>query len=110
MSAVSTLDVRSDFPFLERTVNGKPIIYFDNAATTQKPKQTIERIVDVYSSGIANVHRAVTLHRSAHCEHVPRTFGRRRVHIAERAVQELRPLSRAERRHLPMVNQRMGQV
>ncbi len=53
------LDVRNDFPFLERCINGKPVIYFDNAATTQKPKQVIERLAQVYSSGVSNVHRAV---------------------------------------------------
>ncbi len=53
------LEVREDFPFLERLVNGKPIIYLDNAATTQKPKQVINRLVDLYSSGISNVHRAI---------------------------------------------------
>ena len=53
------LDIRADFPFLERRVNDKPIIYFDNAATTQKPKPVLEAILRVYSSGISNVHRAV---------------------------------------------------
>src|SRR5919108_6166970 len=53
------LDIRRDFPCLERTVNGKPVIYFDNAATTQKPRQVIVRVSELYSSGIANVHRAV---------------------------------------------------
>jgi len=53
------LNVRPDFPFLERRVNGKPIVYFDNAATTQKPRQVVDRISELYSSGIANVHRAV---------------------------------------------------
>ena len=56
-----TLDVRvrEDFPFLAREVDGKPIIYFDNAATTQKPKAVIDAVSGLYSSGIANVHRAV---------------------------------------------------
>ena len=53
------LDIRADFPFLERRVNDKPIIYFDNAATTQKPKSVLDAILRVYSSGISNVHRAV---------------------------------------------------
>src|SRR5262249_40938508 len=42
-----------------RRVNGKPILYFDNAATTQKPWQTIHAILVLYSSGTSNVHRAV---------------------------------------------------
>ena len=38
--------IRKDFPILERKVNGKPLIYFDNAATSQTPKQVIDVIVD----------------------------------------------------------------
>lgn len=53
------LNVRKDFPYLERTVNGKPIVYLDSAATAQKPRQVINRISDLYSSGMSNVHRAV---------------------------------------------------
>lgn len=53
------LDVRSDFPFLKRSVNGQPIIYFDNAATTQKPQVVIDCLKRRYEEGIANVHRAV---------------------------------------------------
>jgi cysteine desulfurase/selenocysteine lyase len=53
------LDVRCDFPFLNREVNGSPLIYFDNAATTQKPRAVIECIQNLYASGVANVHRAV---------------------------------------------------
>jgi len=54
------LDARKDFPFLDRRVNGSPLIYFDNAATTQKPRLVMDALLDVYSSGIANVHRAVS--------------------------------------------------
>ena len=53
------LNVRSDFPYLERMVNGKPLVYLDSAATAQKPRQVIARMVQVYESGVANVHRAV---------------------------------------------------
>ncbi len=51
--------IRKDFPILSQKVNGKPLIYFDNAATTQKPIQVIERIVSYYSSENSNVHRGV---------------------------------------------------
>lgn len=51
--------VRKDFPILERKVNGKSLIYFDNAATSQTPKQVIEVIVDYYSNYNANIHRGV---------------------------------------------------
>ena len=53
------LNVRADFPFLERKINGASIAYLDNAATTQKPRQVIDRLTSLYVSGIANVHRAV---------------------------------------------------
>ncbi|MCP4977055.1 MAG: cysteine desulfurase [Maribacter sp.] len=62
MSNTSSLDVaviRKDFPILDRMVNGKPLVYFDNAATSQTPKQVIDAIVDYYSSYNANIHRGV---------------------------------------------------
>ncbi len=51
--------VRKDFPILKRKVNGKPLIYFDNAATSQKPQIVIDSIVDYYSNYNANIHRGV---------------------------------------------------
>ena len=51
--------VRSDFPILHRKVNGYPLIYFDNAATSQTPKIVIDSIVDYYSNYNANIHRGV---------------------------------------------------
>ena len=51
--------VRKDFPILARQVNGNPLIYLDNAATTQKPKQVIDAISNFYQNNNANVHRAV---------------------------------------------------
>ena len=51
--------VRADFPILAREVNGKPLVYLDNAATTQKPRQVIQAIVDYYEGYNANVHRGV---------------------------------------------------
>lgn len=50
---------RRDFPILSRQVHGKPLVYFDNGATTQKPKQVIDSIVNYYSSYNANIHRGV---------------------------------------------------
>ncbi len=52
-------ELRSDFPILSQKFNSKPLVYFDNAATTQKPKAVIERIVKYYSEENANVHRGV---------------------------------------------------
>ncbi|MFD0863384.1 aminotransferase class V-fold PLP-dependent enzyme [Sungkyunkwania multivorans] len=51
--------IRKDFPILHRTVNGKLLVYFDNAATSQTPKQVIDVIVDYYSNYNANIHRGV---------------------------------------------------
>lgn len=51
--------IRQDFPILSREVNGQPLVYFDNAATSQTPKQVIDVIVDYYSSCNANIHRGV---------------------------------------------------
>lgn len=58
--------IRADFPILNRKVNGKPLVYFDNGATTQKPRQVIDAIVNYYSEHNANIHRGVhTLSREA---------------------------------------------
>jgi cysteine desulfurase/selenocysteine lyase len=57
-----TLDVahiRKDFPILERKVHGKPLVYLDNAATSQKPRQVIDALVRYYEEYNANIHRAV---------------------------------------------------
>ena len=51
--------IRADFPILQRKVNGKPLVYFDNAATSQTPKVVIDAIVDYYSNYNANIHRGV---------------------------------------------------
>ncbi|GAA4276047.1 aminotransferase class V-fold PLP-dependent enzyme [Aquimarina mytili] len=51
--------IREDFPILKRKVNGKPLVYFDNAATSQTPQVVIDTIVDYYSNYNANIHRGV---------------------------------------------------
>lgn len=51
--------IREDFPILSRTVYGKPLVYFDNGATTQKPRLVVDSLVDEYYSVNANVHRGV---------------------------------------------------
>lgn len=51
--------IRADFPILKREVNGKPLVYFDNGATTQKPQQVIDAIIHYYQSMNSNVHRGV---------------------------------------------------
>ncbi|CAL2058138.1 cysteine desulfurase [Tenacibaculum sp. 190524A05c] len=51
--------IREDFPILKRKVHGKPLIYFDNGATSQTPTQVIDTIVDYYTNYNANIHRGV---------------------------------------------------
>ncbi|MFC5047802.1 aminotransferase class V-fold PLP-dependent enzyme [Aquimarina hainanensis] len=51
--------IRKDFPILNREVNGKPLVYFDNAATSQTPQVVIDAIVSYYSEYNANIHRGV---------------------------------------------------
>jgi len=52
-------NIRKDFPILKRKVNGHPLVYLDNAASSQKPQQVIDAIVDYYSNYNANIHRGV---------------------------------------------------
>lgn len=56
---LDVLKIREDFPILKREVQGKPLIYFDNAATSQTPQVVIDAIVDYYSNYNANIHRGV---------------------------------------------------
>ena len=51
--------IRQDFPILNRKVHDKPLVYLDNAATTQKPRQVIEALVNYYSRYNANIHRGI---------------------------------------------------
>ena len=51
--------IREDFPVLLEKVNGKPLVYFDNAATTQKPKQVVAALESYYYSSNANIHRGI---------------------------------------------------
>lgn len=51
--------IREEFPILSKTVNGKPLIYFDNGATAQKPKQVIDAITNYYTNQNSNIHRGV---------------------------------------------------
>ena len=56
---MNQLSLKDDFPILSREVNGHPLIYLDNAATTQKPQVVIDAMSQYYSNSNANVHRAV---------------------------------------------------
>lgn len=56
---INLADIRADFPILSRLVHGKPLVYLDNGATTQKPECVIDKIREIYCSVNANVHRGV---------------------------------------------------
>jgi cysteine desulfurase/selenocysteine lyase len=59
MSNIDVQRVRDDFPILSRSVHGRPLVYLDNAATTQKPRVVIDALVDYYENLNANVHRGI---------------------------------------------------
>ena len=52
-------DIRADFPILDRQIYNRPLIYFDNAASTQKPRQVIDAICEYYEKYNCNIHRGV---------------------------------------------------
>jgi cysteine desulfurase/selenocysteine lyase len=58
MSKLDIISIRNQFPILHQEVNRKPLVYFDNAATTQKPQSVIDALVKYYSTDNANIHRA----------------------------------------------------
>ena len=76
--------VRADFPILQTTVNGKPLTYLDNAATTQKPRAMIEAVRSYYEESNANVHRGV------------HSLSVRATELYENAREAVRELVRAE--------------
>ncbi|MGI9559770.1 MAG: aminotransferase class V-fold PLP-dependent enzyme [Flavobacteriaceae bacterium] len=58
-TVLNVMEIREDFPILKRKLNGKQLVYFDNAATSQTPQQVIDVISDYYSVYNANIHRGV---------------------------------------------------
>ena len=58
-SLMDIKNIRADFPVLDQQVNGSPLIYFDNAATTQKPKSVMDALVHYYQFDNANIHRGL---------------------------------------------------
>jgi cysteine desulfurase/selenocysteine lyase len=58
-NALDVARVRADFPALHQQVNGRPLVYLDNAATTQKPQAVLDALLGFYSRDCANVHRGV---------------------------------------------------
>ena len=59
LGAIDVERIRQDFPILHQEINGKPLVYLDNAATTQKPQAVIDAITNYYVKNNANVHRGV---------------------------------------------------
>ena len=58
-SKIDIQKIREEFPILQQQINGKPLIYFDNAATNQKPKRVIKTLTDYYQGYNANIHRGI---------------------------------------------------
>src|SRR5438067_6118490 len=61
ITAFDVQRVRRDFPILSQKIHGKPLVYLDNAATTQKPQAVIDAMVRSYAEDNANIHRGVHL-------------------------------------------------
>ena len=59
MSALNIQKIRQDFPILNEVINGKPLVYFDNAATTQKPTPVLNALMGYYEHYNANIHRGI---------------------------------------------------
>jgi cysteine desulfurase/selenocysteine lyase len=79
LDAVELEEIRDDFPVLRQQVHGKPLIYFDNAATSQKPRPVIEAMDDYYRRYNANVHRGI----HALAERATREYERAREKVAK---------------------------
>ena len=56
---LDTVRIQRDFPILSQEVNGRRLVYLDNAATTQKPRQVIDALVTYYETSNANIHRGI---------------------------------------------------
>jgi cysteine desulfurase/selenocysteine lyase len=78
LDAVELEEIRDDFPVLNQKVHGKPLIYFDNAATSQKPRIVIDALNDYYRRYNANVHRGI----HALAERATREYERARERVA----------------------------
>ncbi|MGN5517816.1 cysteine desulfurase [Halopseudomonas sp. Lyrl_26] len=78
-TAFDAEQIRKDFPILQQQVHGKPLVYLDNAATTQKPEAVIQAIVDYYRHDNSNVHRGA----HALAERATEKFEQARVKVAQ---------------------------
>ena len=84
---------RADFPILQQTVHGKPLVYLDNAATTQKPQPVIDALAHFYAAENANIHRGVHAlsERATDAYDAARATAQRFVNAREAARDRLRP-------------------
>jgi cysteine desulfurase / selenocysteine lyase len=79
LDAIELEEIRDDFPVLRQRVHGKPLVYFDNAATSQKPRVVIDALNDYYQRYNANVHRGI----HALAERATKEYERAREHVAQ---------------------------
>ena len=79
LDGVELEEIRDDFPLLRQKVHGKPLVYFDNAATSQKPRVVIDALNDYYQRYNANVHRGI----HALAERATKEYERARERIAQ---------------------------
>src|SRR5207237_9401194 len=84
-AGLDLLKLRREFPILAQKVRGKPLVYLDNAATTQKPRQVLDALEQYYTHDNANVHRAVHLlsERAARAYEAARVKVQQFLHAAE---------------------------
>ena len=88
-SAFNVQKIREDFPILKIKINGKDLIYFDNGATAQKPKQVIDAIVKYYSEENSNIHRGVHTLSQRATEHYEKARETVRKHINAASANEI---------------------
>ena len=89
---VNTFDpigIRKDFPILSQKIYGKPLIYFDNAATSQKPQVVIDSLIKYYSEYNANIHRGVHYLSQKASEHYDAVRGKVRDFINAESEREI---------------------
>ncbi len=88
-SSLDVKKIREDFPILKSKINGKDLVYFDNGATSQKPKQVIDAIVKYYSEENSNIHRGVHTLSQRATEHYEKARETVRKHINASSTNEI---------------------
>ncbi|MEZ4481496.1 MAG: cysteine desulfurase [Dehalococcoidia bacterium] len=87
--AINAAAVRRDFPVLSQTVNGRPLVYLDNAATSQTPRQVIDALVRYYETDNANVHRGIHALSMRASDQYERSRARLALFIGERKAEHV---------------------